>query len=74
MCFVVSEHVLYLEIQCARRDKEEVENWRQRSRNPSVPVEYLCIFLVLLEILFSAFGVFSLRWLSHLYVFKYLVQ
>ena len=27
MCFVVSEHVLDLEIQCARRGKEEVENW-----------------------------------------------
>jgi len=27
MCFVVSEHVLYPEIQCASRSKEEVENW-----------------------------------------------
>jgi hypothetical protein len=27
MCFVVSEHVLDPEIQCARRGKEEVENW-----------------------------------------------
>ncbi len=27
MCFVVSEHVLDLEIQCASRSKEEVENW-----------------------------------------------
>jgi hypothetical protein len=34
----VSEHVLDLEIQFARRGKEEVENWRQRSRHPSVPV------------------------------------
>jgi hypothetical protein len=25
--FVVSEHILYLEIQCARRGQEEVENW-----------------------------------------------
>jgi hypothetical protein len=24
MCFIVSEHVFYLEIQCARRGKEEV--------------------------------------------------
>lgn len=38
MCFVVSEHVLDLEIQRAGRGKEEVENWRQRSRNPSVPL------------------------------------
>ena len=38
ICFVVSEHVLDLEIQCARRGKEEGENWRQRSRHPSVPV------------------------------------
>jgi len=27
MCFIVSEHVLYLEIQFARRGQEEVENW-----------------------------------------------
>ncbi len=27
MCFVVSEQVLYLEIQSASRNKEEVENW-----------------------------------------------
>jgi len=27
MCFIVSEHVLYFEIQYARRGKEEVENW-----------------------------------------------
>jgi len=38
MCFVASEHVLDLEIQLARRGKEEGKNWRQRSRNPSVPV------------------------------------
>ena len=31
MCFVVSEHVLYLEIQFAGRGQEEVENWRQSS-------------------------------------------
>jgi hypothetical protein len=38
MCIVVSEQVLHLEIKIPRRSKEEVENWRQRSRNPSVPV------------------------------------
>jgi hypothetical protein len=27
MCFVVSEHILNLEIQLASRSKEEVENW-----------------------------------------------
>jgi hypothetical protein len=34
----VSEHLLDLEIQDARRRKEEVINWWQRTRNPSVPV------------------------------------
>jgi hypothetical protein len=38
MCFVVSEQILYLEIQCASRSKEEVQNWRQSIRHPSVPV------------------------------------
>src|SRR5947209_2703410 len=37
MGFTVSQQVLYLEIQFARQSKEEIENWRQRSRNPSVP-------------------------------------
>jgi hypothetical protein len=46
MCFVQSEHVLHLEIWCASGRKEEVENWRQRTRHPSVPVDYSCIFLV----------------------------
>jgi hypothetical protein len=27
MCFIVSEHVLYLEVQFARGGKEEGENW-----------------------------------------------
>ena len=27
ICFIVSEHVLYLEIECARRRKEEGEKW-----------------------------------------------
>ena len=27
MCFIVSEHVFYLEIQCASRSEEEGENW-----------------------------------------------
>ena len=27
MCFIVSEQVLHLERQCARRDKEEGKNW-----------------------------------------------
>jgi hypothetical protein len=38
MCFVVSEQFLYLQIQCACWGKEEVENWRQSSRSPSVPL------------------------------------
>jgi hypothetical protein len=40
MCFTVSEQLLYLEIQFPSRSKEEGENWRQRSRNPSVPVRF----------------------------------
>jgi hypothetical protein len=27
MCFIVSEQLLHLEIQCASRSKEKVENW-----------------------------------------------
>jgi hypothetical protein len=38
ICSVVSEQVLHLEIQGASRSKQEGENWRQRTRNPSVPV------------------------------------
>ena len=37
-CFLLSKQTLHLLIQCARRSKEEAENWRQRTRNPSVPV------------------------------------
>src|SRR5437899_2067395 len=45
ICFTVSEQLLHLEIQCASWGKEEGENWRQRSRHPPVPFNYLCIFL-----------------------------
>jgi hypothetical protein len=38
MCFIVSKQVLELVIQHPCWGKEEGENWRQRSRNPSVPV------------------------------------
>src|SRR5947209_17375777 len=38
MGFIVSEQVLHLVRQVASRSKEERENWRQRSRNPSVSV------------------------------------
>jgi hypothetical protein len=38
MCCIVSEQLVDLQIQFARRSKEEGENWRQRTRNPSVPV------------------------------------
>ena len=31
------QKVLHLEIQCSRRGKEEVKNWRKRIRHPSVP-------------------------------------
>jgi hypothetical protein len=51
-CRILSMQVLHLLIQDPRRDKEEVENWRQRTRHPSVPVEYLCIFLVIIEHMF----------------------
>jgi hypothetical protein len=36
-CFIFSKQPLHLEIQCARRGKEEVENGCQRSRISSVP-------------------------------------
>ncbi len=36
--FILSQQVLYLLIQYPRKEKEEVENWRQRIRHPSVPV------------------------------------
>jgi hypothetical protein len=52
ICSVVSEQVLHLEIQGASRSKQEGENWRQRTRNPSVPVAYLCIFLVIIVRMF----------------------
>ena len=52
MGFIVSEQLLNLEIQFPRWGKEEVENWRQSIRHPSVPVEYLCIFLVIIDHLF----------------------
>ena len=39
ICFTLSEQLLHLEIQCASWGKEEGENWRQRSRHPSVPVD-----------------------------------
>jgi hypothetical protein len=38
MDFIACEQLLDLEIQYAGRSKEEVENWRQRTRHPSVPV------------------------------------
>jgi hypothetical protein len=44
MSFIVSEQVLYLEIQFARRGKEEIENWRQRTRHPSVPLRLFMYF------------------------------
>ena len=43
---------LHLEIQFPRRGKEEVENWQQSIRYPSVSVEYLCVFLVIIELMF----------------------
>ena len=55
VCFVVSEQVLDLEIEFAGRGKEEGENWRQRSRLPSVPIEYLFIFLVIIELMLFRF-------------------
>jgi hypothetical protein len=35
--FIFCKKALHLEIEFPRRGKEEGENWRQRSRNPSVP-------------------------------------
>src|SRR6266700_5092541 len=37
-CFIFSEQTLHLLRQDPRRGKEEGGNWRQRTRNPSVPV------------------------------------
>jgi len=39
--FISRQKVLHLQIQFPRRGKEEVENWRQRTRHPSVPIYYL---------------------------------
>jgi len=44
MGFIVSQQVLYLEIQVARRGKEEGANWWQRTGNPSVPVRLFMYF------------------------------
>ncbi len=38
---IMSEQVLYFEIQCTNMGKEEVENWRKRTRHPSVPFDSL---------------------------------
>ena len=38
--FIRSKQVLHLLIQYPCGDKEEVENWRQRTRHPSVPLKY----------------------------------
>ena len=40
MGFIACEQLLDLEIQYAGRSKEEVENWRQRTRHPSVTVRF----------------------------------
>src|SRR5437763_12966136 len=34
---ILSQQGLHLLVQHSSRDKEEVENWRQRTRHPSVP-------------------------------------
>ncbi len=53
--FLFYQKVLHLEIQCSRQGKEEIKNWRKRIRHPSVPVAYLCIFLVIIERMFFLF-------------------
>src|SRR5579859_2796762 len=44
MGFIACEQLLDLEIQYAGRSKEEVENWRQRTRHPSVPLRLFMYF------------------------------
>ena len=74
MCFIVSEQALELLRQFSRWGKEEGENWRQRSRNPSVPVEYLCISPVNIELLFFHLDRLSLHTLSCLWLFAHTLR
>jgi hypothetical protein len=46
---ILLRKVLHLEIQFPRRGKEEIENWRKRTRHPSVPLRLFMHFLVLIE-------------------------
>jgi hypothetical protein len=74
MCFTVSEQLLYLEIQFPKWGKEEIENWRQRTRHPSVPLRLFMKISRISRTYVLCIAVYSLRWLSCLCVLTHALQ
>ena len=69
--FLVEKQIASAREQFLKRDACQV---RPMVRRPSVPVEYLCIFLVIIEHLFFHFALPSLHTLSCLLVFAPALQ
>jgi hypothetical protein len=46
--FISRQQVLHLQIQFSRWGKEEIKNWRKRIRHPSVLIDYLYTFLLII--------------------------